>query len=131
MKNTLFLGALIIVLGVSGFLLFAKQKSEVKNSVQTIPTITPTENVSTKTGITLAEITKHNSASDCWFTIEGKVYNVTPFIASGMHPGGDAILLGCGKDATSIFNKRPRSGTPHSQKARENLQNFYIGMLKN
>lgn len=77
---------------------------------------------------TLAEIKKHNTAKDCWFAIEDKVYDVTEFIASVKHPGGEAIIQGCGTDATVLFNTRPMgSNTPHSEKARSFLPNFYIG----
>lgn len=75
----------------------------------------------------LEELAKHNTASDCWIGIEGKVYNVTDFI--GQHPGGQAILFGCGKDATAVFNKRA-NGTPHSEDARALLPQFEIGTLK-
>lgn len=78
---------------------------------------------------TLLEIAAHASPADCWFAVEGKVYNVTAFIASGKHPGGEAVLMGCGKDATSLFNAKPTNGQPHSPKAREGLANFYIGEL--
>jgi cytochrome b involved in lipid metabolism len=61
--------------------------------------------------------------------IEGKVYDVTSFIPT--HPGGDEILKGCGKDATSMFNSRPTDGTSHSTLARAQLQSFYIGDLVN
>ena len=78
----------------------------------------------------LTEIAKHVQPTDCWFAVEGKVYDVTPFIASQKHPGKDAILQGCGKDATELFNTRPMgSGTPHSDKARSMITNFYIGEL--
>jgi len=80
--------------------------------------------------ITLAEIASHNNAQDCWFAIEGGVYDVTPYIAGGKHPGDEAILQGCGKDATVLFNTRPMgSSTPHSSKARDYLKNFKIGEL--
>jgi hypothetical protein len=53
---------------------------------------------------------------------------VTGFIAGGKHGGGDAILAGCGINATQLFNTRPMgSGTPHSDKARGFLDSFYIG----
>ena len=79
---------------------------------------------------TLAEIAEHASADDCWFAIEGKVYDVTEFIASGNHGGGDTIIEGCGLDATELFNTRPMgSGTPHSDTARGFLPNFEIGTL--
>lgn len=78
---------------------------------------------------TLSEIATHNTSEDCWFAIEGKVYDVTAFIASGNHPGGEAIVQGCGKDATSLFNNRPSNGTPHSAQARSFLPNYEIGIL--
>ena len=47
-----------------------------------------------------------------------------------MHPGKEAILEGCGKDATILFNTRPMgSGTPHSNTARSYLNDFQIGDL--
>ena len=77
---------------------------------------------------TLKEISQHNSADDCWLLINGKVYNVTGFINS--HPGGEAIIEGCGKDATELFETRPMgSGTPHSQRARSWVEDYYIGDL--
>lgn len=79
--------------------------------------------------IALETIAMHATPEDCWFAIEGKVYDVSPYIASGKHPGDEAILLGCGKDATEIFNKRPNDGTSHSDKARAFLPEFYIGDL--
>ena len=81
------------------------------------------------TKYTLAQIAPHSTAADCWFAVSGKVYNVTSFIASGQHPGGNQILLGCGKDATSLFENQPGEGTPHSPQSHEMLQNYYIGDL--
>lgn len=80
--------------------------------------------------ITLTEIAQHARKEDCWFAVGDKVYDVTPFIAKGIHPGGEAILEGCGKDATMLYETRPMgSGTPHSAKARESLEQFEIGIL--
>jgi cytochrome b involved in lipid metabolism len=59
------------------------------------------------------------------------VYDVTKFIEASKHPGGEAIVEGCGKDATVLFATRPMgSGTPHSEKAYGFLTSFYIGDLK-
>ncbi len=74
-----------------------------------------------KTGFTAAEVAEHNSATDCWLILDGKVYEVTDFIPS--HPGWKAILKGCGKDATQMF-----AGHPESAKAMK--EKFYIGDLK-
>jgi len=78
-------------------------------------------------GFTLEEITSHDNEDDCWFAINGKVYDVTSI---ENHPGGIAIYEGCGMDATKLFETRPMgSGTPHSQGARNGLDNYYIGEL--
>ena len=81
------------------------------------------------TTISLESIAMHDTPEDCWFAVEGKVYDVSPYIASGKHPGDEAILLGCGKDATEMFNSRPGDGTSHSEKARSFLPTFQIGEL--
>ena len=88
----------------------------------------PVNTIGTATTYTLADVAMHNSGSDCWLAIDGRVYDVTSFIPS--HPGGQAILQGCGTDATTLFETRPMgSGTPHSQRARSLLANYYIGDL--
>lgn len=77
---------------------------------------------------TMEEIASHSTAEDCWLLIGGKVYDVTDFVAA--HPGGQAILEGCGTDATLLYETRPMgSGTPHSEKARQRLEEYYIGDL--
>ena len=81
------------------------------------------------TPYTLAEIAKHSTKEDCWMAVEGKVYDVTPFVASGMHKGKDAILMGCGKDATQLYNNRPNGSGAHSQMARSLMAKFAIGVL--
>merc|ERR1719384_633670 len=54
-------------------------------------------------GITMEEVAKHTSKSDCWVVVSGQVLNVTNFLSE--HPGGElAILTFAGKDATEEFN---------------------------
>ena len=80
-------------------------------------------------GISMEELAKHNSRDDCWIAIDGKVYDITSFIYQ--HPGGDAILKGCGKDATQLYRTRPMgSGTPHSEDANQRLSQYYVGDLE-
>ena len=56
-------------------------------------------------GITLADVAKHNTKSDCWVVVDGQVLDVTSFLSE--HPGGElAILTFAGKDATEEFNMR-------------------------
>ncbi|CAK0824161.1 unnamed protein product [Prorocentrum cordatum] len=53
--------------------------------------------------VTAAEMEKHNTETDCWCAVGGKVYDVTKFMPD--HPGGKkAIMLFAGKDATEEFD---------------------------
>jgi cytochrome b involved in lipid metabolism len=42
---------------------------------------------------TKAEVAKHDTVHDCWLIINGKVYDVTPFVDE--HPGGDILMDVC------------------------------------
>ncbi|KAL3846103.1 hypothetical protein ACJIZ3_003506 [Penstemon smallii] len=67
------------------------------------------------------DVSKHNKTKDCWLIINGKVYDVTPFMDD--HPGGDEVLLSAtGKDATNDFED-----VGHSDSAREMMDKYYIG----
>ncbi|KAG5586754.1 hypothetical protein H5410_047188 [Solanum commersonii] len=70
---------------------------------------------------TLAEVSQHNSAKDCWLVISGKVYDVTKFLDD--HPGGDEVLISStGTDATDDFED-----VGHSSSARAMLDEYYVG----
>lgn len=57
--------------------------------------------------ITKEELRQHKSEHDAWGVLNGRVYNITPFLH--YHPGGVATLMqGAGKDFTSLFNKYHR-----------------------
>ncbi|KAI4354385.1 hypothetical protein L6164_003251 [Bauhinia variegata] len=72
---------------------------------------------------TLAEVSQHNTAKDCWLIISGKVYNVTRFLED--HPGGDEVLLSAtGKDATDDF-----LDVGHSSSATAMMDEFYVGKI--
>jgi len=53
--------------------------------------------------ITYEELVKHITRSDCWVSVEGKVMNVTKFLAE--HPGGEDILLANWYRCYKIFSK--------------------------
>jgi len=120
MKKILFVGVpiLLLIVGVGVYLSMKSDTSQNNGNTSSTMLTKP---------LSLKEISQHTSASDCWMAIEGKVYDLTSFIAN--HPGGDQILAGCGKDATSMFNLRPNDGTSHSQNARDILARFQIGTL--
>lgn len=71
----------------------------------------------------ISEVELHSTKNDCWLAIKGNVYDVTSYVQSGFHPGKDAILNGCGKDATQLFSE-------HSDKAQKMLIKFEIGKLQ-
>ncbi|KAK9711384.1 hypothetical protein K7432_007881 [Basidiobolus ranarum] len=74
--------------------------------------------------ISAEELSAHNSRSDLWFSIEGKIYDVTSFVDE--HPGGEEVILEQGGlDATEAF-----IDVGHSDDARKILKDLYIGDLK-
>eukprot|EP00121_Abeoforma_whisleri_P009234 Awhi_evm1s8489 len=67
------------------------------------------------------EIAKHKTSEDCWFVIDGKVYDVSEFMDE--HPGGEEALLDeAGKDSTQAFED-----IGHSTDARMMLSEYEIG----
>ncbi|XP_057453652.1 cytochrome b5 [Lotus japonicus] len=69
------------------------------------------------------DVVKHSEIKDCWLIIDGKVYDVTPFMED--HPGGDEVLLSAtGKDATNDFED-----VGHSDSARDMMEKYYIGEI--
>ncbi|HTK03324.1 MAG TPA: cytochrome b5-like heme/steroid binding domain-containing protein [Alphaproteobacteria bacterium] len=117
MKKIILISIPVIIIAVIVGLFVVKNNKK----PETISSPTPEKT------FTLEEISNHKDATSCWMAIGGKVYDVTSFIPN--HPGGDQILLGCGKDATEMFNNRPTDGTSHSSRARDMLQKFEIGNL--
>lgn len=73
---------------------------------------------------TLADVAQHEDASSCWSAINGKVYDLAPWISR--HPGGpQAILSICGTDGSAAFNAQHGG-----QRRPENeLVDFFIGNL--
>ena len=72
---------------------------------------------------TLEEVAKHNKKTDAWIAINGKVANITKWIPK--HPGGNVIMKGVGKDASTLFNS-----VGHDDYAKKMLKKYQIGILK-
>ncbi|XP_020584042.1 cytochrome b5-like [Phalaenopsis equestris] len=69
------------------------------------------------------DVSKHSATKDCWLIIDGKVYDVTPFMDE--HPGGDEVLLAATrKDATNDFED-----VGHSDSARDMMDKYCIGKI--
>ena len=78
---------------------------------------------------TLADVAMHATADDCWMAIKGSVYNMTEYIAAAKHPGGETIVMGCGKDATEMFMNRPGDKGPHPDKVLGFAEKYKLGTL--
>jgi hypothetical protein len=82
----------------------------------------PTPEVTTASGYTMAKVKENNSATSCWSLINGNVYDLTKWINS--HPGGASAIKGiCGRDGSSNFNGR-HGGQSNPA---ENLAGYLLG----
>jgi cytochrome b involved in lipid metabolism len=72
---------------------------------------------------TRAEVARHNSPTDCWIIIQGKVYNITEW--QRHHPGGKEVLIKhAGGDASTDFE-----AVGHSHLAYDVMQKIHIGYV--
>jgi cytochrome b involved in lipid metabolism/uncharacterized membrane protein len=70
-----------------------------------------------------AEIARHRTTSNCWSSLEGKVYDLTQWVSQ--HPGGrEGIVEMCGTDGGEFLEQHARD-----KAAREVLAGFQIGVL--
>ena len=89
-----------------------------------------TQNQSGQSGgqklLTIEEVAKHNTASDCWQVIYGKVVDLSSYTN---HPGGDTFVPYCGKEATAAYESMGGRGRNHSSRATSMLDDFLVGEL--
>jgi len=113
MEKALIFGFILLTMLLAGCSQQASQAPEASTPVQgsdqaaapqstpTAPdvTATPASNVTISpaeppappsSGITVAELATHNTASDCLVAFKGTVFNVTKFLP--LHPGGSAAI---------------------------------------
>lgn len=75
----------------------------------------------------ILEVSKHDSANDCWLIVEDSIYNMTNFMKK--HPGGSRVITGlCGKDGTNTFKNRGELGS-HPKSAGETLMDYFVGKV--
>lgn len=133
MSKTILITVLVLIVVGGGMFALTRNKADapfVQNNNLTQPTASTSAQDSEQKSeaYSLTEIGKHSTEQDCWMAIEGKVYDVTKYIIS--HPGGKAIIGGCGKDATVLFNERPTNDKgPHPAQARALLEKYEIGVF--
>lgn len=74
--------------------------------------------------VSFEELSKHNTESDAWICIRGRVYNATPYLE--FHPGGiPEIMRGVGRDGTDLFDETHKWVNAESM-----LEKCFIGPLK-
>ncbi len=112
------LGVVIIVAVIGVGIYFAK-------AAPPSPTPTPAPvPVAQEKSFTMAEIAPHNSKDSCYTTVNGSVYDLTPFIS--MHPGGVAnIMKICGIDGTAMFTAQHEG----QRRPANELEKLKIGIL--
>ena len=121
----LVIGALILGVIFAGCIAEDESPSPVPSEQQGTPTPQP----EVQKTFCLEEVAQHNSAHDCWIVIQGKVYNVTTIPCHG-GGAGPLLLESCGTDATELWEVKPDTEEPHSQKAQDILDDYYIGDLE-
>jgi cytochrome b involved in lipid metabolism len=90
----------------------------------TDPTPDATPGATADSGISVAEVQKHNTAKDCWTVVNGDVYDLTSYIAK--HKGGAAVLTAiCGKDGTKAFSGQHAGAS----KPNTDLSSLLVGPL--
>jgi Cytochrome b5-like Heme/Steroid binding domain len=120
----------------------APEEDRVSNGATSVPTAptpiasgTPSGNATNPTitppasgGITLQQVSTHNTAASCWIVIDGIVYDITSYIPR--HPTDPSVLLAwCGKESTQAWEDKGGSGRPHSSRAEASLDLYEIGRL--
>jgi cytochrome b involved in lipid metabolism len=115
------LTALVVLIFVGGGLatvIFNESKPLVGS--QEVATVDSTGSYS------MSEVAAHADSSDCWTTIENRIYDLTDYVSK--HPGGSkAILSICGEDGTSSFNSMPAGVMAAARLA---LTPFKVGNLE-
>ncbi len=80
-----------------------------------------------KKGYSLNEVAAHDTASDCWMAIHGKVYDVSIYLPS--YPSRPEVIeRWCGKEASEAYDTKTK-GRRHSQGADRQLETYLIGGL--
>ena len=73
--------------------LYVSKSSQTSNESTKVKSSDPT--------YTQQDVAKHNSTSDCWMSIDGKIYDVSSYIK--IHKSRK-IIDGCGMDASKLYN---------------------------
>ena len=124
-KPIIFLAILMVTVFIITFISSRSNSSPIAPVESTSMTTQTALDTSIKT-YTLADVAGHNTENNCWTTINGGVYDLTPFVHS--HPGGVArITKVCGINGTTLFmNQHSGQSRPENE-----LASLKIGTLTN
>lgn len=110
--------AFVIVIGIT----FATRTTGATDT-SIVPPRPSVETMATTT-YTLAQVMQHKTPTDCWTTVSGGVYDLTPFV--NQHPGGvENIIKICGIDGTTAFSAQHGG----QRKPEKELVSLKIGTL--
>ena len=74
--------------------------------------------------ITVKQVKTHNTATDCWSIVNGKVYDLTGWVSK--HPGGSKeIIRMCGVNGSRGFNSEHSGAKSPAQ----DLAKYQIGIV--
>jgi len=123
-------GIVVIPVLIIGFIGNNKTASVLNFNLQNqqqsaVPNIPGQSNIN----LTIQEVSKHNSVSDCWMIVNSKIYMLTDFLNT--HSGGSSAMIPyCGKDGTNAYDTKDKNpARSHQQGDLSILQNYYIGDL--
>lgn len=77
----------------------------------------------------MTEVARHNTATSCWMVIEGRVYDVTPYLPEHRDVEDYDLLKWCGTEATRGWRTKDDVGEPHRRKSARLLEKYFIGVL--
>lgn len=124
-KKLIYIAAFGIFLGllIGAFALFLRNN---QNSDDTVPQSPPSLLISA------SELSKHNTATDCWVVLGGVVYNATSTINN--NPQYSSIISSvCGTDGYSVFVDQKYSESKIAQKdlpkLKDDLTSNKVGIL--
>jgi len=78
--------------------------------------------------VSLDELQRHNSESDCWMAVDGLVYDMSPYIKLHLEKCRETKFTAhCGTDASLVWSQKESGKLPHKKKSHRGLQKSKIG----
>jgi len=119
-----FLGAILVIVLTIFYGQQYKSKANSLNNTVKLPSSIISQD---KITLSLLEVQKHNSQTDCWVIVNNNVYDVTQYI--NLHPGGGVTIYSyCGQDMTQEFLTKGGRGS-HSSLADRQHSLMLMGPL--